>query len=480
MTLKISSKLIHVIKKIDVPLLTVIIVGIVVRYLFFISIGQNIIMVSDSWTYLNCAKMLQKTFYLDVYRPPVYPAAILFCGTFLSWEKYYIGIIFIQVIMSILSTILVYKICMFICRSRLIGLLTSLIANISISTYGWDFMLMTENFSIFFVTLLTYLVLKYSRNHKPLYFCSIFIVLLLLIYTKPFFLFMPVLVMLLLILSAKLNGFKINLTPIITGCMIIYLSVFFYSVLNYKLNGYFGLTSVSNVNCFGKILQYKMEPFGNNTEIKEDIKHAYNNTSKDNLVGGQYLEPWGFLSKYGWGHNNYKDLGDFSYSIIKANPFLFIIKSLSITGHIIFKTCPFRDFIAVNALERSHSGLEFIFILKSLTNAIELLYASIIVFFIYTALIIIYYSIQSFFNYNLFKLKRKGTINKDYLYSHMFGLLTISIIILYHYLVSSFFSYGDYSRLLAPSYYLMYLAMTLSLFYTIKPFFHIIKRISSK
>lgn len=427
------------IKKSQILLTLIIILGLVIQLLYYISIHQKVIMLSDSWTYLNGAKMLQRGFYIDVYRPPVYLLLISLSGTLLTWQNYYIGVILIQVILLILDTIIIYKISNIITNKRYIGLITALIINLSMSVYGWNFMIMTESLSIFLVTLISFLAIKYFKNPKKVYFLSLISSLIAAIFLKPFFLFFPLLFAFIFLIKYFLLHdlkYKNQYKNLVLGLLVIYSLVLIYSYLNFVHNGYFGLTSVSNVNCFGKVLQYRFENKGNNIKLINDIKKAYASTSSENLVNNYYLEPWNFIGKYGWRKNNYKEIGKFSSDIIKKTFLDYTLESLRLTLKLIIFYDPFKDFNAIKQLNNSAFSSKIVKSVYNFSSKVGVLH--------YVLLLIPLIFIPYIFSLKIDLIRK------------YFDILIIVLIVGYHYLVSAFFSYGDYCRLLAPCYVLIY------------------------
>jgi hypothetical protein len=426
-------------KRSHLLLILIIILGLTIQLLYYLSIHQKVIMVSDSWTYLNGAKMMQKGFYIDVYRPPVYLLILLLFGTLMTWEKYYIGVILFQVFLSILDSILIYRISNIITNKKSIGLITALMVNLSMSIYGWNFMIMTESLSIFLVTLITFLAIKYFQSPEKAYSIPLIFTLIVAIFTKPFFLFLPILLVIIYLIKYFLIPdlkYKAHFKEIALSLILIYGLVLIYSTINFLQNGYFGITSVSNVNCFGKVLQYQLEDKGSNIKLINDINNAYASTPKDNLISKYYLEPWNFIGKYGWEKNNYSEIGKYSSSIIKKEFLSYTTKSLLLTLKLMIFTDPFKDFIAINHLSYNELPSK---VVKSVYNFFsiigELYFILILVFLVFLSYIF---------------LLRIDLITKH------FNLLIITLLIIYHYLVSAFFSYGDYCRLLAPCYVLLY------------------------
>lgn len=432
-------------------LLLILLIGICVRIIFYASISKDIISVSDSGTYLNAAKMLNKTFYVDAYRPPVYPLLILLSGIIFSWNKYYIGLIISQVLLSFAGTILIYRIAGIISEHKIIGIISALVVNLSIYAFGWDFMIMTECLSIFLVTLIAYLTITFFQNNRRLTLIWLVTALFLAVFTKPFFVFLPILILMIFIFGhffVKNLDLKLYIKPILIGIILIYVSALAYSGVNYKINGFFGMSSVGNVNAFGKILQYHMETLGSDNDILEDIKSAYASAPADNLVGGNFLEPWRFISGYGWKIDNYKRIYDFSTSAVYREPFVYIRNSIKLTYKLIFMQNPFRDFIAIKNINISKNL--FVITINKLVSAINY-------FDIFYLLIPLLFFDATAYIFLVFSAKFRRFVESTG--SSRFYMFILAAILLYHYFMSAFFSYGDYCRLLSPACYIMYLVI---------------------
>jgi hypothetical protein len=239
------------------------------------------------------------------------------------------------------------------------------------------------------------------------------------------------------------------------------MGVFAYSSLNYLQNSFFGISSIGNVNMFGKILQYKMEGLGDNYKLQNDIVQAYENESKEFIVNEGFLEPWHFIGVYGWSSSNYAEVGRFSRKIILQNPMQYMNKSLKLAWNLLIYNSPFRDYIAEGAIARSAHPDIVMFTLKQLTDKLNKLYLLLL--------------LPLFELVFLFLLPGRRQFKE-----RVWQLAAVYLIILYHYVITAFLSYGDYCRLLVPSYFLMYALMCLYIFRLIKLPLELIKRLHTK
>lgn len=433
------------------PLFIILLSSLFARYLFYLSIDEPI-QISDSPTYIDGAMSLYYHVGFSEYRPPVYPLILMVLGVTYLWKNLPTSIVILQVILSMICVLYVYKLVEEVFQKKFLSFFTALMVSLSFSIYRWDFMVLTESISILQVTLISYLLVMYFKYRKPAHMRVMLLLLFTSIFTKPFFLLLPVLVITLIGLELVFTKYiykkPVEIRPIaktlIRGFCVIYLSVFLYSAINFAENFYFGFSSVGNVNTFGKVLQYNMEDYGMDKELVNDIKTAFKTENQNFIVEGKFLEPWHFIGIYGWNKQHYQAVAKFSKDIIQRHPLEYLCKSLKLTKELFVLKSPFKDYIADGALSKANHPNPIMLLLKSFTQKFEMLYILMIV--------------SLFEMIYLFIFRKKERLQKD-------GFITFALlsIVLYHYFISAFLSYGDYCRLLAPSYTLIYIILC---FYT--------------
>lgn len=430
-----------------IPWVIIIIAGLIIRYSFYNSIDGTIT-VSDSPTYVDGAMSLYYHLWLNEYRPPVYPLGLMLIGALFTWEKLNIGVIFLQILVSIANIVYAYKLSVEAFKSRFLGYICAFLIAVSFRVYNWDFIILSESFAIFLVTAITYYLIMFLKYNQKKHLKLMVGFTIAAIFNKPFFMVLPIVILAVLILKHFLGCFDIkrNYKTLIAGMAAIYMSIFLYSALHYAQSSFFGVTSVGNVNLLGKIMQYNMEDLGKNQAIINDIKHALETESPERIVNGKYLEPWHFVGTYGWTQNHYHEVGKFAKDIILRHPVKFTQKSLALAYRLFVHRSPFRDFIADVALIRADRPQQLMTTVRRSTEAIDSLYVLLILCFFEVI-------------YTIIKLLRKREANKESIW-----IIPIFAIILYHYIISAFFSYGDYCRLLVPSYSLIYLIICMYLY----------------
>jgi len=416
----------------------IIICGAGVRILFFKSIGKAI-EVSDTTTYYDCAMSIYYHLGLNEYRPPIYPLGIMIMAANYGWANIGYVMPYLQSLLGLLNVFVIYLLVNEAFQNRIIAYISSFIAAISFTIYNWDFILLSENFSIFLVTLAAYcLVLFFNRQRVKFLYYS-FIISFLAIYTKPFFLMLPILILIFILLRffmlKDISLYKL-IKPLSLCLAVIYGSIVLYSALHYAQTGYFGFSSVGSVNYLGKVMQYNMG--GYVPELKDDIDRFMANEDAGRLVNGKFPEPWHFVGNYGYIGNHYEKAGQYAKAILVRHPFEFIVKSLGQTVELLLKS-PFEDYIAINELAISENKSALLVDIKKMTDFFDRAY------------ILVIPAITEMLYLIFFAKKKTKKI--------LFPIVIIVLIILYHYAVAAFFSYGDYPRLIVPAYPLIYIVM---------------------
>lgn len=413
--------------------------GLCARFLFYLSI-DGAIYTSDSPTYIDGAFSLYYHLWLNEYRPPVYPLGLMAVGILFYWDNMDKGIVILQVFLSLTTILFLYKLLIEAFNSKAIAYVSSFLTAVSFRVFSWDFVVLSENFAIFIVTLVSYYTVRYMKYEKQRDFKRLAALLITAIFTKPFFLLLPLAIFLLLLLRRLFIrdfNFRSFIQKVSLGLSIIYFSVFAYSLVNYAQNVYFGITTVGNVNYLGKVLQYNMEGYGDNEALKEDIKYAFKTEKPEFKVNGKYLEPWHFVGTYGWASGHYMEVGKFAKEIIMRHPVKYIIESTKLTYQLLVLNSPFKDYIAEGALEKAGHTNPVFNSLRSVTENVNLLYILLAVCLLEIIFLPVRFKQGAFSERNFFT----------------FFLMAI---VMYHYVISAFFSYGDYCRLLAPCYPVIY------------------------
>ncbi len=187
---------------------------------------------------------------IDIFRTPVYPYFIKLIGLFSSEANLYINIVAVQKVISFIAIIIFYKALEKIVRNKYIAAAATVMFGCSPSVISWDVCILTETLAVASTILLLYLMVSYLK--KP----SIAKAIIIGIYSLYMVMLRPTFIYLFAILSVfylfRFIFFKLDRRQCAAGVLALVFSggiLLGYSALNYKQNGYFGISYVgTNTN----------------------------------------------------------------------------------------------------------------------------------------------------------------------------------------------------------------------------------------
>jgi hypothetical protein len=221
----------------------------------------GITLTADSPTYLTVlAKMtahhLSLASLVDAVRLPGYPLFIYV----IAFSNLSIATL-LQMVLFIGICIISYWIALLTFDTPWIALVIGLLVATDPVLIGYFKPIMTEALACFLLSSLTLAGILYLRTARPLPLVICGLLLYWLIFTRPEWLVLPILLFPLLLLAArgrkKNTLLHVGIALALALCM--YSSVGLYIHANQQQNGYNGFSAISNMNLLGKVLQYRME-----------------------------------------------------------------------------------------------------------------------------------------------------------------------------------------------------------------------------
>jgi len=259
---------------------------------------------------------------LNAFRLPVYPLFILIVCA-LTGRGNLLAVSIVQGGLFVLTALEFYILVAFIFRRSWLAFLVSLVVGTNVILIAYSKPIMTEGLALWLLTtniLITIYILR-TWNLRLLKVQAIFLVLLL--FTRPEWLLLPLLlVCYLLFLSRDHLLFKPLMKRAIIVCSVLYALIGVYVASNAIVNHYVGLTTVENMNLVGKVIQYRMyneatpEYASTQRIIARYAEHGQ--TSPYKILGA---EPELAV-------NNAQPVSDFARSIILNHPVEFIAKTV--------------------------------------------------------------------------------------------------------------------------------------------------------
>lgn len=405
-----------------------------IRVFYFMSL-QEIRLYPDSKEYLEAAYKLS---YLtvDAARVPLYPVFIQVARHLLFWLPQELAVCMAQMILSSAGMILLLYLSRMLFQSYIKAFLVTIFSALNIFVMNWDFLILTESLTIFLIILLVLLWAQFIEKPILKYSIGIYFVCLALLFTKPFYIVLPAALFTgLLFFQRQSRQSKRDLVVQAAAVGTIFLLVLFYSLANYSQNGYGGISSVGSVNKMGKILQYNLQELSSDEEIKALIREEKEKKGTDEI------EPVAFMREHGLDKEYYKAAAEFSSEIIKRHPILYVRKTFEFMGSEKFlRSAIFADY------NYSNYGVSWPENLKGFLNK-----GPGINSFKFLLILLLIECLHTLFC--MMKRKKDG-----------WKWAGIDVLILYQVFMSIGGSHGEYHRLIAPVYILIFLIMFRTVF----------------
>lgn len=306
---------------------------------------MNYLLYPDSQEYLDAALSFAKG-RIDMLRMPVYPAFLhivsLISGYTVGTDSFVIAVTYTQRFLSSIGVVFLYHaLVAFWCPSRscynveessgrravkagyILSAILAAFYAVSPAVINWDFLILTESLTMFFVSILLWSYFSFLRNRRLRYLIMSFVLSGLLMFIKPFYLFFPVIMLVFSVISCgtAARERKRNIIAGIFSVAVIFSLLGWYVLLNGRQNGYYGVTGVGGINSFGKVLQYKMYDLGPEGILKDRINKAVNET-------GHEPDPLIFGLEYGYDKANFTELSDYAKNIIVHHPIKYLTRTL--------------------------------------------------------------------------------------------------------------------------------------------------------
>jgi hypothetical protein len=317
------------------PVKTIIITGVLIRVLLII-IYRHITFYPDSEDYIQLAERILD-FNLSNYegqRSPGYPALLAISGI-----SYTITII-LQVGIGIVSLILIYKTCILAGISNRLSLIITLVLACYIPAAFFELALLSETLTLFFVLLTVYLFLN-IRTKKLKYYILLSLSCGYLVLIKPFYIFLPAILFIILLFSNHRTKHLFRKTIIILVPAIFFLG---WSYVNKINTGYFTSTTFYGFNLAQNCVGFAEKTTPEYAEIGRIYAKYRDNRTSDKEIAMTIWEAYPELEKEtGLSFPDLsKKLYDYSISTIQENPAAYL-KQVLISWRDFWKTSLYRE-----------------------------------------------------------------------------------------------------------------------------------------
>ncbi len=290
--------------------------------LALLSVHPSIPNSPDSKEYLTLARKIIATGQVvDPKRTPGYPMFLALIFTLFPDQNLYAVVAF-QIALFTVAAFEVYLLSYRLTKRPWIACVIASVVALNVYMLDWAYSIRDEAFSYWLTVTLFLVVERLSRRVSPVA-CAAFVALsALAIMARPAFLFLPAMVGLALLARAVgMRWARRELAALGLALALVYCLVGAYVEFNGAVNGYFGISYVSDANLFGKVVRYRM--------LSQSVPPQFQTIQRDAqefaAQGGDLA--WTFADKYGYTRDNYRALGVYARYVIFHDPAHYAIDS---------------------------------------------------------------------------------------------------------------------------------------------------------
>lgn len=231
-----------------------------------------------------------------------------------------------QAAVMVLAVLEIYALSFNITQRRWIAAIIGACCGLNLYFLDWERTTLTEACSLWVCVTVFLLLERYMRTGKLKWLASLCGTLFLAIMVRPTFVFLPLLLVALLALrAARRRIFTSAWRELAAALIVVYLLVVGYMAGNRIVNGYFGLSYVSNVNLLGKVMEYQLQDDNSNPQ------YARLQSDLDNYLArhaGSW-DPWLFMDAYTqYGQPPYTAVGKYADQVIERHPLQYVVHTV--------------------------------------------------------------------------------------------------------------------------------------------------------
>jgi hypothetical protein len=254
-------------------------------------------------------------------RLPTYPLFLLLIFA-ISGQGNLTAVEIVQGILFVCVVGEMYVLGFYLFRKTWLAFAISLLVGTDVILVSFVKPIMTEGLSLWLVTSMVLMVVLFLKTSHWRYLWLAIVMTGFLLFIRPEWIFFPCLLFPYLYWSKRADvPRKQFIRRLFAALLILYLPVVCYIVANYFINGTPTLTTISYVNIFGKIVEYRMQ---DESPANPTISHFINSS----VQHGTY-SPWQIIGHSSQLQQNHaKAAADFAQSIILHHPFEFFLKSV--------------------------------------------------------------------------------------------------------------------------------------------------------
>ncbi len=277
----------------------------------------------DTATYLSVTQQILNSGKLvDTVRLPGYPLLIAL-AFLVAGQGDLLAASITQGVLFVVAVGEVYVITYLLTRRAWMGLVIGLLVGANIYLLSYVKPILSEGFSLWFVTSLALALVLFLRTWRMRYFWLVAALLLIAMMTRPEWTYAPVVLFALLLLLAARHGILRRLAPhLVVATLLLYTLLGLYIYENAALNGFAGVTALQGGNLLGKVLQYDMQG-------EAPPQYARLAREANAYVATGSTDPNGLAAAYPeFGANDWALANDYATAIVEQHPLEFALKTV--------------------------------------------------------------------------------------------------------------------------------------------------------
>jgi hypothetical protein len=280
---------------------------------------------ADTWSYLYVVNRFQVHGQLvNFWRLPGYPLLIVL--TYMLIGQGNLGAVSaVQALLFVLATLELYVLVILILQRAWIAFLIGLLVGTNLTLLSYIKPIMSEAMALWLLVSLALATASFLCSLRTYTLWLVTICMLLLLLTRPEWIYLPVpLFAYLLLIAAWRNSFRRLLLHVLASVVLLYAVLGGYVYINATQSHFAGLTWIENINPLGKVLQYNMQDEAPPQFV--DIRRTL-----DTYVAEGMLDPYPILAHEPSLSSDYAaPVGEFSHTIIEHHLGEFLIKSVPV------------------------------------------------------------------------------------------------------------------------------------------------------
>ena len=277
---------------------------------------------ADTPGYLSALYQLQTTRNpVNSFRLPTYSFFLLVIYT-LTGQGNLMAVSIVQGLLFVCATVELYLFTLLVTRQKWIAFFVGLLVGTNVILLSYIKPIMTEGLSLWLLTTTMLTVILFLKTFRYRFFWLAATCLLFLMFTRPEWVFLPCLLFPYIVIRIRRKlALRVIILHTASALLLIYLCIGAYIVANKAMNGVASLSTVSDMNMIGKMIQYHMQ---DETPYNPYLSHIY-----DQFIREGITSPYQILGRAPeLGGRHLQESADFARVIILHHPVQFFLNSL--------------------------------------------------------------------------------------------------------------------------------------------------------